>query len=268
MQNISRHWETGKTVGFVPTMGFLHAGHLSLVQKAEAECDIVVVSIYVNPSQFGPNEDFSKYPRNLQHDLDVLSAAHVDYVFCPHDQEMYPSGYATWIMVDCLSDMLCGKSRPNHFMGVATIVAKLMNLVQPAYMYMGEKDFQQIVVLEKMINDLHFNTRIRRCPIVREKDGLALSSRNQYLSPAERVQALSLSHGLEAVHHYFSSGGRDVQEAKNLILRKIEAVNGIVDYIEIVDSQTLQNVNQLQSGNRVLLAVYIGKTRLIDNREL
>lgn len=268
MQSISRHWEPGKKIGFIPTMGYLHEGHISLVKAAEAECDIIVVSIYVNPSQFGPNEDFSKYPRDLEHDLKQLSQCKVDYLFFPSDKEMYPDNYRTWVSVDGLSDVLCGKSRPGHFRGVSTIVLKLINLVHPTYMYMGLKDYQQIVVLEKMISDLHLPTIIRRCPIVRESDGLAMSSRNKYLDADERQRALSLSNSLQVVREYVAAGGSDVREAKGMMQAKIIEAEGRIDYIEIADSKTLQPVERIESGNRALVAVYFGKTRLIDNMEL
>jgi len=268
MLTISRQWENGKKIGFIPTMGYLHEGHISLVRAAERECDIIVVSIYVNPSQFGPNEDFTRYPRDLDHDLSLLSSCRVDYVFTPHDEDMYPKDHKTWIEVEDLSNVLCGKSRPGHFRGVSTVVSKLMNLVKPTYMYMGMKDYQQIVVLEKMITDLHISTVIRRCPIVRETDGLAMSSRNRYLSPDERQRALSLSRSLQAVQRYVSEGRNELEKAKLLIRGMISEAEGRIDYIEIVDSVTLQPVERVSHGNRALVAVYFGKTRLIDNMEL
>lgn len=268
MLAISRNWESGKKIGFIPTMGYLHVGHLSLVKAAEKECDIIVVSIYVNPSQFGPNEDFSSYPRDFERDLSLLSSCRVDYVFCPLDTDIYPKNYQTWVTVDELSNKLCGKSRPNHFKGVTTIVAKLMNLVNPTYMYMGLKDYQQLVVLDKMIKDLHFPTIIRRCPIVREVDGLAMSSRNKYLNPDERQRALALSKSLQAIREYAVRGGNDIVEAKKIMSDILDDAKGRIDYIEIVDGFTLDAVDRLQQSNRALVAVYFGKTRLIDNTEI
>jgi pantoate--beta-alanine ligase len=268
MLAISRHWEPGKKIGFIPTMGYLHEGHISLVKAAEKECDIIIVSIYVNPSQFGPNEDFSSYPRDLERDLSLLSQCKVNYVFCPLDSDMYPKDYHTWINVDELSNVLCGKSRPGHFKGVTTIVAKLMNLVNPTYMYMGLKDYQQLVILDKMITDLHIPTVIRRCPIVREHDGLAMSSRNKYLNPNERQRALYLSKALQEVRNYVDSKGKSLEEAKKIMLKALAKAEGNIDYAEIVDSQTLESVEVPEHGNRALVAVYIGKTRLIDNIEL
>jgi pantoate--beta-alanine ligase len=268
MLSISRHWEPGKKIGFIPTMGYLHEGHISLVKAAEKECDIIVVSIYVNPSQFGPNEDFSSYPRDLERDLSLLSTCHVTYIFCPSDRDMYPEDYRTWVNVDELSNVLCGKSRPGHFKGVATIVAKLMNLVNPTYLYMGLKDYQQLVILDKMIQDLHIPTVIRRCPIVRESDGLAMSSRNKYLNPDERQRALSLFRSLQAVQTYAASKATNVTNAKKIMRDILNEAKGKIDYVEIVDEKTLEPVDILKHGNRALLAVYFGKTRLIDNMEI
>jgi len=175
-----------KNIGFVPTMGYLHEGHLSLVEQSNKESDITIVSIYVNPTQFGENEDLQTYPRDIDRDLDLLCKYNVDAVFYPNNKEMYPEGYLTWVEVEKLSSLYCGRSRPTHFKGVSTIVSKLINIVRPLYLYMGEKDFQQIAVLKKMIEDLNYDTYIRPCPIVREIDGLALSSRNAYLNEKER----------------------------------------------------------------------------------
>ncbi len=268
MLAISRHWKPGKKIGFIPTMGYLHEGHISLIRAAEKECEIIVVSIYVNPSQFAPNEDFSAYPRDLEHDLSLLASCHVNYVFCPLDIDIYPQGFKTWIKVDDLSNVLCGKSRPEHFKGVTTIVAKLMNLVNPSYMYMGLKDYQQIVILEKMITDLDLPTVIKRCPIVRETDGLAMSSRNKYLSSEERQRALSLSKSLQVIHEYAHSGENNIHEAKKIMLDILNRAQGKIDYVEIVDAKTLEPVVTLVHGNRALVAVYFGKTRLIDNIEI
>jgi pantoate--beta-alanine ligase len=265
MRNLSRLWDTGKRVGFVPTMGYLHEGHLSLVAKSNAQCEITVVSIYVNPAQFGANEDLSTYPRDLDRDLSLLDQYNVDYVFFPTNEMMYPDGFKSWITVEELSSVLCGASRPGHFKGVATVVAKLVNLVNPDYMYMGEKDFQQIVVLETMLKDLDFHTRIVRCPIVREPDGLAMSSRNKYLGKTERKDALCLSRALKLAQDLYLKGETKPAVFIDKMKQIITSNNGKIDYIACVDSDTLTNVDKVNANTRILLAVYIGNTRLIDN---
>lgn len=257
-----------KKVGFVPTMGALHKGHLSLVERCHSESDLTVVSIYVNPAQFGPQEDLNHYPRNLEKDIDLLRNYHVDIVFTPDDVQMYPEGYCTWVQVEGLSDILCGASRPGHFRGVATIVLKLMHIVNPKLMFMGMKDYQQIIVLEKMIEDLNLETKIVRCPIVREPDGLAMSSRNSYLTPDERQRATCLIKVLKNAQKMVNEGYLDssilISEAENIIKQS----DGRIDYIKIVDGSTLQELPEVRSGSRMMLAVYIGNTRLIDNIEL
>ncbi|TDF72653.1 pantoate--beta-alanine ligase [Candidatus Syntrophosphaera thermopropionivorans] len=255
-------------IGFVPTMGALHKGHLSLVERCHSESDLTVVSIYVNPTQFGPQEDLNHYPRNLEKDIDLLRNYHVDIVFTPDDVQMYPEGYCTWVQVEGLSDILCGASRPGHFRGVATIVLKLMHIVNPKLMFMGMKDYQQIIVLEKMIEDLNLETKIVRCPIVREPDGLAMSSRNSYLTPDERQRATCLIKALKNAQKMVNEGHLDssilISEAENIIKQS----DGRIDYIKIVDGSTLQELPEVRSGSRMMLAVYIGNTRLIDNIEL
>lgn len=255
-------------IGFVPTMGALHKGHLSLVERCHSESDLTVVSIYVNPAQFGPQEDLNHYPRNLEKDIDLLRNYHVDIVFTPDDVQMYPEGYCTWVQVEGLSDILCGASRPGHFRGVATIVLKLMHIVNPKLMFMGMKDYQQIIVLEKMIEDLNLETKIVRCPIVREPDGLAMSSRNSYLTPDERQRATCLIKALKNAQKMVNEGYLDssilISEAENIIKQS----DGRIDYIKIVDGSTLQELPEVRSGSRMMLAVYIGNTRLIDNIEL
>ncbi|HNU98063.1 MAG TPA: pantoate--beta-alanine ligase [Candidatus Syntrophosphaera sp.] len=257
-----------KKIGFVPTMGALHKGHLSLVERCHSESDLTVVSIYVNPAQFGPQEDLNHYPRNLEKDIDLLRNYHVDIVFTPDDVQMYPEGYCTWVQVEGLSDILCGASRPGHFRGVATIVLKLMHIVNPKLMFMGMKDYQQIIVLEKMIEDLNLETKIVRCPIVREPDGLAMSSRNSYLTPDERQRATCLIKALKNAQQMVNEGYLDssilISEAENIIKQS----DGRIDYIKIVDGSTLQELPEVRSGSRMMLAVYIGNTRLIDNIEL
>ena len=266
MIKVSRNIKT--SIGFVPTMGYLHEGHLSLVRRAKLDTNKVVVSIYVNPSQFAPNEDLDKYPRNFERDIQLLSKLDVGYVFFPDNQEMYPKGFKTWITVDKISRILCGKSRPTHFRGVATIVAKLMNIVNADFMFMGEKDYQQIVVLEQMIKDLNFKTRIVRCPIIREKDCLAMSSRNKYLSSQKRKDALCLYKSLLMAQEKYEEGLTESAEIIILMKKLIESNNGVVDYIEIVDANSLQTIPNLHKGCRILVAVKIGATRLIDNMEI
>ena len=266
MIKVSRSIKT--SIGFVPTMGYLHEGHLSLVKRAKQETETVVVSIYVNPSQFAPNEDLDKYPRNIEKDIQLLAELDVDYVFFPDNQEMYPEGYKTWITVEKISRILCGKSRANHFRGVATIVAKLMHIVNADFMFMGEKDYQQIVVLEQMIKDLHFKTRIVRCPLIREKDGIAMSSRNKYLSARERKDALCLYKSLLMAQEKYDEGLTESAEIINLMKELIKSCNGVVDYIEIVDANSLQTIPNLHKDCRILVAVKIGETRLIDNMEI
>lgn len=266
MQEICRN--LNKKIGFVPTMGFLHEGHLSLVKEARKRSEIVVVSIYVNPTQFSPNEDLENYPRDFDRDLDLLAKLDVDYVFFPSDKEMYPNDYKTWVKVNEITQVLCGKSRSTHFRGVTTIVTKLMNIVNPDFMFMGEKDFQQLRVLQQMGKDLNFHTEIIGCPLVREKDGLAMSSRNKYLSYQERKNALCLHKSLLLAQKIFRNGITDskkiVSEMQDLIVQN----HGKIDYIEVIDSNTLQSIDILRSGCRIALAVFIGKTRLIDNIEI
>jgi pantoate--beta-alanine ligase len=258
----------GISIGFVPTMGYLHDGHLNLVAQAVKKCDTVVASIYVNPAQFSPKEDLSTYPRNLDRDLSLLQKYGTKYVFCPDDKTMYGPKHLTWIVTEKLATKLCGKSRENHFRGVTTVVAKLLNIVQPDFMFMGEKDFQQVVVLETMIADLDFPTRIVRCPTIRESDGLALSSRNSYLSPEERIRAASLYKSLLMAKNLYSTGITESERVRAEMTDLIEYNKGIVDYIEVIDSETLESIPELEKGCRVALAVKFGNTRLIDNMEI
>lgn len=255
-------------VGFVPTMGALHRGHLSLVERCAAETDLSVVSIYVNPAQFGPQEDLGRYPRDLEGDLELLARHRTDLVFFPDDAQMYPPGYRTWVEVEGLANVLCGASRPGHFRGVATVVLKLTQIVKPDLMFMGLKDFQQIVVLERMLQDLNSETRIARCPIVREDDGLALSSRNVFLSPEERVRARCLSQAWKQVRAMVARGISDSRELLAEAERIVLEAGGKIDYIKIVDSDTLADADPVDQNSRLLLAVKIGNTRLIDNSSL
>jgi pantoate--beta-alanine ligase len=268
MQILSQNWDAALDVGFVPTMGYLHEGHLSLVKKAKSQCRVVIVSIYVNPAQFGPSEDLSSYPRDLDRDLALLEPLGVDYVFLPTNQMMYPEGYKTWIEVNDISAVLCGASRPGHFIGVATIVLKLVHLTRPGYMYMGEKDFQQIAVLRTMLQDLNVCTQIVPCPIVRESDGLALSSRNVYLSPEERKQALCLYRSITLAQNMYQSGVREPELVKTALMREILSDGARIDYVSIVNPEDLQECSILDDDSRLIMAVYLGKTRLIDNSAL
>ena len=268
MRSLSRLWNSGRAVGLVPTMGYLHDGHLSLVAKSKKQCDITVVSIFVNPAQFGPKEDLSSYPRDLDRDLALLEKYDVDYVFLPTTEMMYLEGFTSWITVEGLSDILCGARRPGHFRGMATVVAKLVNLVNPDFMFMGEKDFQQCVVLETMLRDLNCHARIVRCPIVREPDGLAMSSRNKYLSDQERQNALCLFRSLKLAKNLYQKGETHSDQIKALMSELITQADGKIDYIAFVNQDTLQPVETVDNDTRVLLAVFVGKTRLIDNSAL
>ena len=258
----------GKTIGFVPTMGFLHEGHLNLVQRAREQCDIVVVSIYVNPAQFGRGEDFSRYPRDVSRDVDLLKKYKTDYVFIPEQETMYTGDHLTWIEVEQLQEKLCGKTRIGHFRGVTTIVLKLLNITIPDLMFMGEKDYQQVVILEKMLSDLDSPVKIVRCPTVRENGGLAMSSRNSYLSPEQRESAKALYQSLLHAREMFRQGKTDAVEVIEEMREMIEDSGGRIDYIEIVDSKTLEEIPYLVKGCRIALAVFYEWTRLIDNIEI
>jgi pantoate--beta-alanine ligase len=266
---LAAHRAAGRRIGLVPTMGYLHAGHLSLVQAARRECDVVVLSIFVNPKQFGPQEDFATYPRDMEGDLRQAREAGVDAVFTPSVEEMYPPGFFTEVIVHELTAPLCGASRPGHFNGVTTVVAKLFNIVGPDRAYFGQKDYQQITVLRKMATDLCMPLEVITCPTVREPDGLALSSRNAYLKPAERQAALVLSRALHLAEERLAQGER--QGARlTATLRDCIAQEPLahIDYVAVYDPDTLQEVEQLSGTVLVALAVNIGTTRLIDNAVL
>ncbi len=254
------------TLGLVPTMGALHDGHLSLVRASKAQCHVTVVSIFVNPRQFGPTEDLEKYPRTLQHDLTLLEDAAVDFVFAPAIEEMYPAGATTSVLVEDLSGKLDGASRPGHFRGVTTVVAKLFEIVRPDRAFFGQKDAAQVAVLRKMVRDLDMDVHLVVCPIVREKDGLALSSRNAYLNPEQRRQALVLHRALLRVQTVADSGERDaatlIAEGRQMIAEEA-AVR--LDYFAIVDPDTLDPVAKVSTSALVAVAAYVGTTRLIDN---
>jgi pantoate--beta-alanine ligase len=256
----------GKRIGLVPTMGALHEGHLSLVRASKSECDATVVSIYVNPSQFGPNEDFSKYPRTLDADLELLAGCQTELVFTPQNADMYPPGFASWVEVGAIAEPLEGQFRPGHFRGVATVVLKLFNLVQADVAYFGQKDYQQSAVIRRMVADLNVPIGVRVCPIVREPDGLAMSSRNRYLSPASRQRALVLWKSLERASELVAAGQRDADKIVNEIRRIIlSADDARIDYLAVVDPDTLQPLKTVEKTALALLAVKIENTRLIDN---
>jgi pantoate--beta-alanine ligase len=256
----------GKSIGLVPTMGALHEGHLSLVRAAKRECDVAVVSIFVNPSQFGPTEDFGKYPRTLQTDLDLLATCGADYVFAPATDEVYRPGHQTWIEVGTVAETLEGAIRPGHFRGVATVVLKLLNMVQPDIAYFGQKDYQQTLVIRRLVADLDVPVAIRICPIVREPDGLAMSSRNRYLSPTARKDAIVLSQSLRLAETSVKQGQRNATAIAAQMFALIEkAENAKIDYIAIVDPDTLEPVGTISGRTLVALAVKIDGTRLIDN---
>jgi pantoate--beta-alanine ligase len=255
-----------RTVGLVPTMGALHTGHISLVRAARAQSDVVVATIFVNPTQFAPNEDFSKYPRTFEEDCRLLEREGVDLLFAPAAEEMYPPGASTFVEVGGISDRLDGVSRPGHFRGVATIVAKLFHIVSPDRAFFGQKDAAQVAVLRSMVRDLNFPLEIVACPTVREPEGLALSSRNRYLSPAERQMALTLRRTLTEIEMRATQGE---ERSSGLIETGLEVLSRApevrLDYLKIVDPDTLEDVDEIRNGALVAIAAWVGATRLIDN---
>lgn len=256
----------GQTVGFVPTMGALHEGHASLMRAARQETDVVVVSIFVNPTQFGPQEDLARYPRMLEQDLQLCARAGVALVFVPEAAEMYPAGFCTQVEVVGLQQVLCGIRRPTHFRGVATVVLKLFNIVGPDLAYFGQKDAQQARLLQQLVQDLNVPVQLRVCPIVREADGLAMSSRNQYLNQDQRRHAAALFQALELARRHILAGERRTAAVVQLLQQHLQTVPGAsVDYAAVVDYTTLQPVEHLQGTILIALAVYFGTTRLIDN---
>lgn len=259
----------GQSIGFVPTMGYLHEGHLSLIERAKNENDVVVVSIFVNPTQFGPNEDFSSYPRDFERDSALCESKGASLIFYPTPEIMYPENYSTYVNVENLTEGLCGASRPGHFRGVATVVAKLFNIVQPEKAYFGQKDAQQVAVLERMVKDLNFDIEIIPCPIIRELDGLALSSRNTFLVGDERKSALVLSMSLKLAKQIIDDGEKSAKVVYDAMKALIEAdPNAKIDYIEIVSQETLKPIDVLSGDVLIALAVKIGKPRLIDNMRI
>lgn len=254
------------SVGFVPTMGYLHEGHMSLVRRARAENLSVVVSIFVNPTQFGPSEDFASYPRDTERDLAMLQKEKVNVVFMPPAEEIYPDGFNSWVEVNGITDRLEGKARPGHFKGVTTVVAKLFNIVEPDKAYFGQKDAQQLAVIRKMVNDLNMNLNIIAVPTAREPDGLAMSSRNVRLNPEERKAAVVLWQALSLARGQWESGQRDalqMRDAMSTLIKKEPLAS--IDYVSVADTQTLAELDMISRTALVSMAVRIGKTRLIDN---
>ncbi len=268
LRRVRRAWRG--PVGLVPTMGYLHAGHLALVERARAENDRVIVSIFVNPVQFGPNEDFAAYPRDVERDLGLLREARVDLVFTPSVEEVYPQDFQTYVNVERVSQRLEGAMRPGHFRGVATVVLKLFNLTQANRAYFGRKDAQQLLVIRQMVRDLGVPIEIVPVPTVREEDGLAISSRNVYLNPAERAASVAISRGLFAAHERFRTGERDAEALRGLVR---EAIAGEplarLEYVSLADpANDLAELDQARPGSLLSVAAWVGKTRLIDNVDL
>ncbi|MCR4397024.1 MAG: pantoate--beta-alanine ligase [Candidatus Saccharicenans sp.] len=256
----------GLKIGFVPTMGYLHEGHLSLVRESKKSSDVTVVSIFVNPKQFGPAEDYRTYPRDLERDRALLEREGVDLVFYPPVEVMYPEGYKTYVEVEDLQDKLCGKSRPGHFRGVCTVVLKLFNLVQPDEAHFGWKDAQQVIILQKMVEDLNLPVKIVPLPLVRDHDGLALSSRNTYLSREERQAALVLKKSLDLAEKLIREGEKDAAKIRQKMIELISTEPlARIDYVEVVNLKTLERLETIEGQVLVALAVFIGRTRLIDN---
>ncbi|MEG1291332.1 MAG: pantoate--beta-alanine ligase [Lachnospiraceae bacterium] len=267
IRGLIKTWKTeGMTIGLVPTMGYLHAGHKSLIDKAVSENRRVVVSNFVNPIQFGENEDLSSYPRNLEQDAALCENAGADIMFCPKPEEMYYPDKCTFVDMNQLTKGLCGKTRPVHFSGVCTVVTKLFNIVTPDRAYFGEKDAQQLAVIKRMVRDLNFGLTVVGCPIVREADGLALSSRNTYLNMEERKAALILNSALTKGKEMINSGETNAEKIKELIVNTLLTEPlARIDYVEIVDGENLEPVEQVSKSTLIAIAVLIGKTRLIDN---
>lgn len=262
-----KQWKKeGLSVGLVPTMGYLHEGHQSLIERAAGENDRVVVSDFVNPTQFGPNEDLDSYPRDIKKDVVLCQKAGAAILFYPSAEEMYASDCCTFVDMNQLTQVLCGKTRPIHFSGVCTIVTKLFHIVTPDRAYFGQKDAQQLAVIKRMVRDLNFDIEIVGCPIIREADGLALSSRNTYLNKAERKAALILNQSLIIGKEMMNAGEKDAKKIKQVIIEKIQTEPlAKIDYVEIVNAKTLEKVERIESEILTTMAVYIGKTRLIDN---
>jgi pantoate--beta-alanine ligase len=265
-QRVLRARAEGRTISFVPTMGFLHQGHLSLLEAGRSRGDLLVLSIFVNPTQFGQGEDFEDYPRDLQRDADLARNAGVDIIFAPTASDMYPRGYATYVDVEGITDVLCGASRPGHFRGVTTVVSKLFSIVQPHVALFGNKDFQQLAVIRRMTLDLNLPVEIVGLPIFRESDGLAMSSRNVYLTDVQRQQALSLSRSINEARQLAAVGMFDSREIIAAVTGQIKAQpEARIDYVKICHQLTLEEQSRVDADSVLLLAVFFGKTRLIDN---
>jgi pantoate--beta-alanine ligase len=258
---------TGKSVGFVPTMGYLHEGHLSLISTARAADDVVVVSVFVNPTQFGANEDLDSYPRDLPRDLEMMDGARADVAFCPSAEALYPDGFTTYVDVQGpMTRTLCGRSRPGHFRGVATIVTKLFHIVAPRRAYFGQKDAQQVAVIQQMARDLDFDVRIVACPTVRETDGLAMSSRNTFLTPTQRSQAPLIYQSLRQAARLIETGERNAGTVVDFLKKKLATIDGgAIDYVSVADARTLADLETLTGEVLIAVAIRLGRTRLIDN---
>ena len=267
MSTLSENWRReGKVIAFVPTMGYFHAGHLSLMREGRRRGDVLVVSLFVNPIQFGPKEDLNQYPRSLERDKALAQKEGVDVLFVPKQEEMYPSGFQTFVEVTELTQHLCGLSRPGHFRGVTTVVTKLFNIVKPHIAIFGLKDYQQYLVIKRMVKDLNFDIEIIGCPIVREADGLAMSSRNEYLLPEQRKAALSLSKGLKLAQELVNAGERNAQIIINRVSNFIKQFPYTqIDYVKICDPETLEDLIEIKERALLALAVKVGRARLIDN---
>ncbi len=268
MQDTCRkHLQKGRTIGFVPTMGALHEGHLSLIKRSRAENDVTAVSIYVNPTQFGPAEDLDKYPRDIEGDIKKIRDMEADVLFLPDDRAMYPPGFSTFVEAEKISGKLCGGFRPGHFKGVATVVSKLFNIVRPTRAYFGRKDFQQTVVIRRLAKDLNFDTEVVVCPTVREQDGLALSSRNAYLTNEQRQAAAALFRCLTAASQSISSGTRSSAAVRDLMrsVLSVEPLVTAIEYADVYDPETLDAVDEIKGEVLLAVAARLGSTRLIDN---
>ena len=269
MQETADSLRKEKRIGFVPTMGYLHEGHLALVRKSRELADVTVVSIFVNPIQFGPSEDLAKYPRDLDRDMKLLEKEKTDILFYPSYEEMYPKGYTTYVQVRGLEDYLCGQTRKGHFVGVATVVAKLFNMVKPHIAVFGQKDYQQLTIIERMVKDLNMDIQIIAHPTVREEGGLAMSSRNTYLSSAARERALLIYASIGRLQELVSAGERDSRRLKEEARRLLTSDNGVnIEYVSISDPETLEEIDSVKERAVYAVAVRIGKTRLIDNAML
>lgn len=267
MRDIIGHLKRdGKSIALVPTMGYFHEGHLSLIREARKKCDVLVVSIFVNRTQFGAGEDYEHYPRDMERDANLAKMEKVDFIFAPDAEEMYPSGYASFVEVEGLGKIMCGKTRPIHFRGVTTIVMKLFNLIQPDMAYFGQKDAQQAVIIRKMASDLNMNVEIRVLPIVREEDGLAMSSRNEYLNDEERKSATIIYKALLKAKEEIAKGKKNADEIREIVTKMLESERlARLDYITIVDPKNLREVTSIDKPVLIAIAVWFGKTRLIDN---